>query len=148
MSTDLNTYGGRHVFVDLDGFDRIRASSPEPLNRKVELEIIRSVQRHARNRDLSPRLSELDREWDIDRAVMLAFSVISGTFLTLTLLRKSRRWLFPVAGQLSFLAFHAAKGWCPPAAILRRLGFRSSKEICAEKYALKTLRGDFARRVA
>jgi hypothetical protein len=39
---------------------------------------------------------------------------------------------------------HVIEGWCPPLAILRRLGFRTSSEINRERIALKTLRGDFA----
>jgi hypothetical protein len=44
---------------------------------------------------------------------------------------------------LGFLLQHAVQGWCPPLALLRRLGVRTRREIDAEKYALKALRGDF-----
>jgi DnaJ-domain-containing protein 1 len=33
--------------------------------------------------------------------------------------------------------------WCPSLSALRRLGIRSRQEIDEEKYALRTLRGDF-----
>jgi hypothetical protein len=42
-----------------------------------------------------------------------------------------------------FLFQHAIEGWCPPVPILRRLGFRTAREIDIERVALKTLRGDF-----
>ena len=38
---------------------------------------------------------------------------------------------------------HALQGWCPPLAVLRRLGFRTAKEINEERFALAALRGDF-----
>jgi hypothetical protein len=40
---------------------------------------------------------------------------------------------------------HAVQGWCPPLPILRRMGFRTAREIDTERTALKALRGDFAR---
>src|SRR5439155_25183417 len=45
---------------------------------------------------------------------------------------------------LPFLFQHAIQGWCPPVPILRRKGVRTRREIDAEKYALKALRGDFS----
>src|SRR5687768_6787102 len=44
---------------------------------------------------------------------------------------------------LPFLFQHAVQGWCPPIPLLRRRGVRTRREIDAEKYALKALRGDF-----
>jgi hypothetical protein len=34
---------------------------------------------------------------------------------------------------------HALQGWCPPVPILRRLGFRTAREIFEERLALKSL---------
>jgi hypothetical protein len=42
-----------------------------------------------------------------------------------------------------FLFQHATQGWCPPVPILRRLGYRTAREIETERIALKALRGDF-----
>jgi len=42
-----------------------------------------------------------------------------------------------------FLLQHGVQGWCPPLGILRRLGVRTPREIEAERYALKSIRGDF-----
>lgn len=39
--------------------------------------------------------------------------------------------------QLAFLGLHALVGWCPPAALYRRLGFRTSREIESERRALR-----------
>jgi hypothetical protein len=35
------------------------------------------------------------------------------------------------------------QGWCPPLPVFRRLGIRTASEIDYERYALKSLRGDF-----
>ena len=43
----------------------------------------------------------------------------------------------------AFLFQHAIQGWCPPLPILRRMGYRTMREIDIERTALKALRGDF-----
>ncbi|HVY61249.1 MAG TPA: hypothetical protein VHF22_06315, partial [Planctomycetota bacterium] len=55
----------------------------------------------------------------------------------------SRRFLAFPAVVAGFFLQHALQGWCPPVEVLRRAGVRTRREIDAEKYALKALRGDF-----
>jgi hypothetical protein len=55
----------------------------------------------------------------------------------------NRRWLVVPLLVGGFLFQHALQGWCPPVPVLRRLGFRTAREIDIERVALKTLRGDF-----
>jgi hypothetical protein len=43
----------------------------------------------------------------------------------------------------AFLFQHAVQGWWPPLPLIRRLGVRTLREIDEERFALKTLRGDF-----
>ena len=38
---------------------------------------------------------------------------------------------------------HGLSGWCRPLPLLRNLGVRTRSEIDVEKFALKSLRGDF-----
>lgn len=38
---------------------------------------------------------------------------------------------------------HGLLGWCPPLPVLRRLGVRTSRKVSDERFALKSLRGDF-----
>lgn len=146
MNTRVELPDHRRVFVDVSQQDRIRDHSPDYINDRIEREIADNVRHYARSSedDVSRRISELESEWDIDRATMMFFSVVGAIALTLGT-RKNKKFLGLLGIQLPFLAWHAFYGWCPPVALLRRLGFRSSKEIDAEKYALKTLRGDFAR---
>jgi hypothetical protein len=91
---------------------------------------------------IEERLAELDREWDIERTLEANAATASLVGLTLGA-TVNRKWFalpFAVAG---FLLQHAVQGWCPPMPILRRLGFRTEREIDEERYALKALRGDF-----
>jgi hypothetical protein len=145
MQQHVNLENHHNVYVDVSDNDRIRANTPDHINRKIDEEITRSVRAHAdaSRTQLSQRIDHLDREWDVDRATMLLFASLGGFFLTLGGVTRNKRWLAPLAVQLPFLAYHAVAGWCPPMSALRRLGFRSGKEIDAEKYALKTIRGDF-----
>jgi hypothetical protein len=132
------------VILDLDGYDRIRARSSEKINADIERRAVEEIEKYSSENKavISQRINELDREWDIDRAVMIVFSLLSPISVTLGV-KKDRKWFGLFALQLSFLVLHAARGWCPPTPLLRRMGFRSRFEIDAEKYALKTLRGDF-----
>jgi hypothetical protein len=88
------------------------------------------------------RLEELDREWDMERALEANASLAALLGLSLGAFVDRRFFIFPaiVAG---FLLQHALQGWCPPVPLLRRLGLRTSTEIDYERYALKALRGDF-----
>lgn len=88
------------------------------------------------------RLSELDREWDIER--MLEANAATVLLVGLTMgATVSRKWFIVPAIVAAFLLQHAVQGWCPPVPMLRRLGFRTQSEIDEERFALKTLRGDF-----
>jgi hypothetical protein len=84
----------------------------------------------------------LDEEWDIERALEAnaASFAFTGTVLAATV---DRRWLMLPAVVTAFLLQHAVQGWCPPVPVLRRLGYRTAREIDEERVALKALRGDF-----
>jgi hypothetical protein len=81
------------------------------------------------------RLAQLDREWNIDRALMLTFATLGFAFHELE--QRDRRWGWLFRVQIAFLGLHATAGWCPPQPILRRLGFRTQQEIDGERTALK-----------
>ena len=91
---------------------------------------------------LAKRLDELDREWDVERAIQTGASmqILLGLALGTFLNRRWYAWSGIVAG---FLLMHALMGWAPPLPILRRLGFRTEMEIDEERNALRILRGDF-----
>lgn len=93
--------------------------------------------------ELSARIEALDREWDIERYLEVLAPSFALTGLTLGLF-KNRGWFLFSGAVLGFLVQHALQGWCPPLAVLRRMGVRTRREIDEERYALKALRGDFA----
>ena len=88
------------------------------------------------------RLRELNDEWDIERALETGAASISLTTLTLAA-TVDRRWAGVTAAVAAFLLLHALQGWCPPLAVLRRLGVRTAHEINVERLALRLLRDDF-----
>lgn len=128
----------------MESADRVRANTSEEINRRIDREIDVRVKEYAKRtrEDITRRINELDREWDIERVLETNASALAftGLFLGVT---KNIKWLMLPAVVLPFLFQHAVQGWCPPVPILRRLGVRTRKEIDREKYALKVLRGDF-----
>jgi hypothetical protein len=113
------------------------------VNRRIAAETDESVRYYAEHPDeINARLRALDEEWDIERvieanAATLAFT---GVFLGAIV---DRRWLMLPALVTGFLLQHATEGWCPPVPVLRRMGYRTSREIDIERAALKAIRGDF-----
>ncbi|MDX5345814.1 MAG: hypothetical protein LPK19_01090, partial [Hymenobacteraceae bacterium] len=90
------------------------------------------------------RLMELEREWDVERVLELNASALGMAGLILGI-KKDKKWLGLTGMVLTFLMQHAVQGWCPPVPLFRALNIRTRKEIDLEKYALKVLRGDYAR---
>jgi hypothetical protein len=110
-------------------------------NARVDRRTEENLDRAAKEpRFINDRLAELEREWDIDRTIMLGFAGMGTAALVLGL-RRNWRWRFPLTAQITFLLLHSTVGWCPPAVVLRRLGFRTRQEIEAERKALLEMRG-------
>lgn len=84
---------------------------------------------------IDQRLVELDREWDIERALEAHSATVGliGTALAATV---NRKWLILPALITGFLFQHAIQGWCPQLPVLRRLGFRTPDEIDEERRQL------------
>lgn len=130
--------------------DRVREHTAEIVNKRLDWLTEASIANTARGgRDaVQRRLAELDYEWDIDRALMLNFAVVGGAAFALGLRRyvksplfapRRKGFLYFFGTQLAFLGMHAVVGWCPPASLFRRLGFRTKPEIEAER--LQLIRG-------
>ncbi len=84
---------------------------------------------------IQARLAELDREWDIERMIEAQSSslILAGTALGLGV----HRGFFAIPLTVAaFLLQHAVQGWCPPLPLLRRLGFRTEREIEEERERL------------
>jgi hypothetical protein len=124
---------------------RVNRNTDRETNRRIQEEISERLEWYAGHRaQIAARLKRLDSEWDIERvleanAATVAFAgVVLGTTLD--------KRFFALPGVVAaFLFQHAIQGWCPPLPVLRRLGFRTAREIEIERNALKAMRGDFRR---
>ncbi len=128
-----------------DTRDRVREHTAPEVNARID-DAMRDRLFHystCSDDEITRRLDALDYEWDIERCLEVLAPSLALSGLTLGLLGR-RTWFALPAMVLSFLVQHAVKGWCPPLAVLRRLGIRTRREIDEERYALKALRGDFA----
>jgi len=123
--------------------DKVRQHSPARVNERLDHTTATRIEDYAtRTRlEISCRLFALDKEWSIERTLMLGTSLLGLPGLGFA--GRSRLWLLlPAAGALGMLQF-AVSGWGPGASLLRRLGLRTRREIDLERFALKALRGDF-----
>lgn len=124
--------------INEDRVDRVRARTPDRLNARIDA---RTEKRLIEAAHLGPvareeRLARLDREWDIDRAMMLLLS-IAGTVAHELVGRRRPRWARRILrGQLAFAGIYALFGWAPPVPLLRLLGCRTKSEIAAEHQAI------------
>lgn len=127
--------------------DRVRRHTAPHINARIDALTQAWVDKQ---KQLGPdairrRLAELDHEWDIDRALMVNFAVAGAITSATGLARyansspfapRRKGFLVFFAAQLGFLLLHGVAGWCPPASLFRRLGFRTQREIEAERAAL------------
>lgn len=120
--------------------DRVRRSTATDVNQEIDRRTEAGVQRYvgASRDEILKRIEELDREWDIERALEVNASSLALTGLALGV-TVDRRWLALPAVVLGFLFQHGVQGWCPPLPVLRRLGFRTRGEIDREKHGLQSL---------
>src|SRR5947209_18208108 len=125
--------------------DRVQAHTATYVNRAIEREAARRLIRAAGQSPttLTRRINELEEEWDIERWLEMNASALAFSGVVLGILVNKKFFAIPCI-VLPFLFQHAIQGWCPPIPILRRRGVRTRREIDAEKYALKALRGDFS----
>ncbi|MFL5354373.1 hypothetical protein [Archangium sp.] len=92
--------------------------------------------------EVEQRLEELEREWELERSLLVEAAVLSWVGLALGV-TVGRKWLLLPGVVAGFLLQHAVTGWSPPVAVLRRLKYRTRRELDAEKFALRVQRGDF-----
>lgn len=123
--------------------DRVPAHTAEEVNQRIARETEARVRHFADDTSGIPsRLLQLDKEWDIERAIEMNASALAFTGVVLGAFVHAY-WLVLPALVTAFLFQHAVQGWCPPVPVLRRLGFRTADEISEERQALKAIRGDF-----
>lgn len=123
-----------------DTASRVSRHTATEINRQIKQQTADRVASFAEAgpQAVRQRLRELDREWDIERALeanassLILMGVGLGTFV-------DRRFLALPAAVAAFLLQHALQGWCPPLPVLRRAGFRTQREIEEERHALQAL---------
>lgn len=123
---------------------RVAEQTEGEVNRKILKNIEENIAFYSScdRSGIDRRLRELDREWDTERVLETTASsfALLGLALGATV---NRKWFLFPAVVTGFLLQHAIQGWCPPLAVIRRLGVRTAREIDYERYALKAARGDF-----
>ena len=125
--------------------ERVPLNTSEEINQRIARETNRRVNFYAANPiGIEQRLRELYEKWDIERVLEAnaASAAFAGMVFAATV---HKRWLMLPVLVSGFLFQHAVQGWCPPVPILRRLGYRTSREIETERIALKALRCDFGK---
>ncbi|MDQ3264147.1 MAG: DUF2892 domain-containing protein [Myxococcota bacterium] len=121
--------------LDLREPDRLRNRTTRKVRDKIDARLEEEVRLATAGGEeaLRDRLGKLDAEWDLDRALMASLAVLGALGF-----RRGKGWRYLLGTQISFLLLHSLVGWCPPFEVFRRLGFRSAREIEAERHELLT----------
>lgn len=124
--------------------ENVRKVTSAEQNALIDEIILLNIRKYSEksHKEISHRIKELDKEWDIERVLDLNMSALALCGITLSLLLNKYSIILPIL-LLLFFIWHAFQGWCPPIPILRYFKIRTRPEIDREKYALKALRGDF-----
>jgi hypothetical protein len=122
---------------------RVQESTSPEINERIRQKTEASLRQAAGSpAQIERRLQELDKEWEVERLLQTYFGVITLASLALGFFA-ARPWVLLTGVAAAFMGEHAVRGWCPPVPVIRRIGFRTTREINQERYALKALRGDF-----
>lgn len=124
--------------------ENVRKVTSDKQNASIDELILSNIRKYSgkNSAEISQRIKELDKEWDIERVLDLNMSALALCGITLSVLFNKYSIILPVI-LLLFFIWHAFQGWCPPIPILRYFKIRTRPEIDREKYALKAMRGDF-----
>lgn len=116
--------------------DRVRKRTLSSVNEMIDTQTHQHIEASlSGGRDaIIARLHRLDRELDVDRVLMANFAIFGSVALSLG--KQQRAWRFVAFAQMGFVLVHALVGWSPPLPFFRRLGFRTAREIAAERAAL------------
>lgn len=126
--------------------DRVRRGSADSVNARLDHEMRDRIWhlKDASRDEVVRRLRALDREWDVERAVEATTATLGLVGVGLGVAVHEAFVLIPLV-LLATLLEHAVQGWSPVSSAFRRLGYRTRREIDAERTAIKALRGDFVR---
>ncbi|MFA6237921.1 MAG: hypothetical protein WC635_11375 [Bacteriovorax sp.] len=125
----------QEINIQHNPYDRVRNLSPEKLNKKIDKktnQLLHGIVSQGADA-VRARIKKLDKEWDIDRAVMLISSTVIFSQLISAYKRRNKNMLWGPLIHSPLLFMHATLGWCPAVPVLRQLGFRTRFEIEEEK---------------
>ena len=120
---------------------RVQENTREEVNERIRQKTINRLNEIGTNQEkIDLRLKEIEEEWDIERAIEANASSIAlvGLALGATV---NRKWFLLPTLVAGFLLQHSLQGWCPPVPVLRRLGFRTQREIDNERTILLSRKG-------
>lgn len=120
---------------------RVQLHTKNEVNNKIQEKTQENINYYKTKsrKQIVSRIKELDKEWDIERALETNAAIIILISSLLGIITKNIWWIVFIGVISGFLLEHALQGWCPPVPIFRRIGIRSSAEIDEEKYSLKKL---------
>ncbi|HET6245924.1 MAG: hypothetical protein H0V01_15175 [Bacteroidetes bacterium] len=129
--------------LQLPNKETIRSVTNPRVNAIIDKRIEENIRKYTYQGkyEITQRIEELEQEWNIERVLLLNTASIALVGILFSF--KNKNWLFFSGTILSFLIMQALKGSSPPIPLLRRLGFRTAKEIECEIFAMKFLKGDF-----
>lgn len=115
--------------------DRIRRRTSPHVNEDIDLKTHEKMENALQGgrEAIIHRLHQLDRELDVERVLLGYFGFIGGAALVFG---RRGSWKRVLGTQSLFAVMQVFVGWCPPLVVLRRLGFRTAREIAAERAAL------------
>lgn len=124
---------------------RVAAHTCPEVNEMIRSSTLENLARmeDAGEPELSARIEELNKEWDMDRFTE-AKAALCFMGCSLLVASKSKGWSLLSMISAGFLLHYALFGWCPSAPVMRRMGIRTAEEISQEKFVLKALRRDFS----
>jgi hypothetical protein len=119
-----------------------RNTSPAVMQ-KFEQQLRENIMRFADADELTieQRLRELDREWNVERAIELEAPTMILLGLALGSM-SNRKWFALSAMAASMVILHNLQGWYPLLPAFRAAGLRTAEEIEQERMALKALLGE------
>lgn len=119
-----------------DRFDRIRQRTAAAVNQQIDRQIEANIEglRGAAPNDIRERLARLEKEWDVDQILQAQTGALVN--LGISWGRRDRRGYWLAGLGFGSMLSHAISGWSPTLPLLRRLGFRTRREIDREKFAL------------
>src|SRR5438045_2426831 len=104
---------------------RVPSHTAQVVNLAIKDAFRASIAHFTNNPSAIPaRLRQLDREWDIERALAAGSSGLSLLGLLSVLTGRRRGILLALVVQ-GFYLQHTLQGWCPPLPLLRRMGLRT-----------------------